>query len=367
MKSDRTRSGMCRKNAEISNANTVEEEEDIFHKIPEPVITHILSFLPTKDAVRTSVLSKTWEHRWTFLTKLSLDDYPRNDLTMDQFLRLPRTRNFIRFVDRALTFTDGISMDNFSLSLFGRYETSRLDTWFSNIFNRRRVKTLRIYSDFKLSMSDLVSQSLFKNSMLVEELELQIYSISIVKVPSMPMTIKEFEILTHSISLYDVPTSAKSISFENLKLLKLYGIEFKNDSPKSPHSILLRFPLLTKIEAENCTWFRKESAVFIIAPLLQSIFIKHNILMCYEDNFSCISFCDSLHLKEITYLGVLTPQDILIRSSCHASPKFVLHVGDCMIDYNVFKILNQFSHAKSIQFEASKVSIPFSLCNNGYL
>jgi len=145
--SDGTRSRMCHKNAEIANANAV--EEDIFHtKIPEPVITHILSFLPTKDAVRTSVLSKACEHRWTFLTKLSLHDHPQNDLINDQFVRLWRTQNFVRFVDRALIITDGIIMDNFSLFLFGRYETSLLDTWFSNIFNRRRVKTLRIHSHF---------------------------------------------------------------------------------------------------------------------------------------------------------------------------------------------------------------------------
>jgi hypothetical protein len=283
MKSDRTRSGMCSKNAEI---------KDIFHtKTPEPVITRILSFLPTKDAIRTSVLSKTWEHRWTFLTKLSLDDYHQNDSTMDQFVRLRRTRNFVRFVNRALTISDGISMDNFSLSLFGMYETSLLDTWFSNIFNRRRVKTLRIHSHFELSMSGFVSHSLFKNSMLVEELELLTDSISTIKVPSKPMTIKELEILTHSISLCDVPTPVKSIRFENLKLLKLCGINFKNDSPKSPHSILLSFPLLAKFEAKNCAWFRKESAVFVIAPLLQSIFIQHDVRMPYEHSFSCISFC----------------------------------------------------------------------------
>jgi len=128
------------------------------------------------------------------------------------FVRLRRTRNFVRFVDRALIFTDGIIMDNFSLFLFGRYETSLLDTWFSNIFNRRRAKTLRIHSHFHLSMSGLVSHSLFKNSML----ELLNDLISTIKVSIMPMTIKELEFLTHSISLYDVPTPGKSIRFENL-------------------------------------------------------------------------------------------------------------------------------------------------------
>jgi hypothetical protein len=266
MESDRRRSGMCSKNARIANAV---EEDDIFdNKLPKSIIIHLLSFLPTKDAVRTSILSKRWEHCWTSLSKFSLHDDHQDDLTMDQFVRLRRRRNFVRFVDRALILTDGIIMDNFSLLLFGRYETSLLDTWFSNIFNRRRVKTLRIRSHYQLSMSGLVSHSLFKNSMLVEELELLTDLFSTIKVPIMHMTIKESEFLTHLVSLYDVPTPAKSIRFENLKLLKLCGINFKNDSPNYPRSILLSFPLLTKFEAKNCAWFRKESAVFIIAPLL---------------------------------------------------------------------------------------------------
>jgi len=53
----------------------MEPEEDIFHrKLPQPIIAKILSFLPTRDAVRTCVLSKKWLNDWTFITKLDIDD-----------------------------------------------------------------------------------------------------------------------------------------------------------------------------------------------------------------------------------------------------------------------------------------------------
>jgi len=45
----------------ITDANAV--EDIISNMLPEPVITHILNFLPTKDAIRTSILSKKWERR----------------------------------------------------------------------------------------------------------------------------------------------------------------------------------------------------------------------------------------------------------------------------------------------------------------
>jgi len=371
MESGRKRSRMCRMNAKIANA--VEEEEDIFHtKIPEPVITRILSFLPTKDAVRTSVLSKAWEHRWTSLTKLSLHDHLQNELIDDQFVMLGRKRNFVRFVVRALILTDGKIMDNFSLFLFGRYETSLLDTWFSSIFNRRRVKTLRIHSHFELSLSGLVTHLLFENNMLAEEFELHTDLISTIKVPIMSMSTEELESLTNSISLYNVPTPAKSICFKNLKFLKLCGIKFENDSPKSPRSILLSFPLLTKFETKNCLWFDKEPAIFIIAPLLETISIQHDLYVPHDDSNLIITFCDSLHLNNITYCGhgydgYGIPQDILIQSSCPASPKILFPVGNFMLDCFVFSIFSLFSHAKFIRFEASKVSVSFSLFYNDYL
>lgn len=50
------------------------EEDVIGSKLPESVITRILSLLPTKEAVRTCVLSKSWIDRWKSITNLQLDD-----------------------------------------------------------------------------------------------------------------------------------------------------------------------------------------------------------------------------------------------------------------------------------------------------
>ncbi|XP_024639872.1 F-box/FBD/LRR-repeat protein At3g14710 [Medicago truncatula] len=110
----------------LSTNKTV--KEDIFDiKLPKSIITHILSFLPTKDAVRTSILSKSWEHRWTSLTKLSLHDHYDSSSTpkCTSFRRtcnsdkqFQRIQNFVRFVTKALVVTDGLSMQTFSLFLY---------------------------------------------------------------------------------------------------------------------------------------------------------------------------------------------------------------------------------------------------------
>ncbi|XP_031118140.1 putative F-box/LRR-repeat protein At3g18150 isoform X2 [Ipomoea triloba] len=55
--------------------NKTDESIDYISRLPESVIHHILSFLPFRRIVRTSVLSKTWNRFWS--------NYPNVDLTLD--------------------------------------------------------------------------------------------------------------------------------------------------------------------------------------------------------------------------------------------------------------------------------------------
>ncbi|XP_028806285.1 F-box/FBD/LRR-repeat protein At4g26340-like [Neltuma alba] len=59
--------------------------------LPEPLLVHILSFLPIKEAVATSLLSKRWRTLWRSLPKLEFDDRNFGSLEF-----------FVQFVDAAL-------------------------------------------------------------------------------------------------------------------------------------------------------------------------------------------------------------------------------------------------------------------------
>lgn len=39
--------------------------------LPDPLLCHILSFLPTEDAITTSFLSKRWQHLWASFPNLT--------------------------------------------------------------------------------------------------------------------------------------------------------------------------------------------------------------------------------------------------------------------------------------------------------
>jgi len=318
-----TRSGKLRKN------KTTCEEDDLFHNLTESLITHIISFLPTKDAVRTCVLSKQWKHRWTFLTKLSLHDHDDSSPSPN----LQRFQNFTSFVTRALLLT---RMETISLSLSGKYDPSLLDAWFGITLLDGMLKNLRIHSHFKLPFSTFASNSLFKIAILLEKFELQTESISRIKVPSKP-----------------------DIHFGNLKHLNLSRIKFKTDSTISPDRIDLRFPHLTKFEAEDCSWFLDSRMVYVHAPLLQSIYIQNGSHMLYGEDNPAINFVSSLHLQEFTYEGYYIPQDILTPSPCYAYAKIYMDKGGPADspDHSIFGLLSQCINAKRIGFQVSGVSV----------
>ncbi|KAL6123787.1 hypothetical protein ACLB2K_076305 [Fragaria x ananassa] len=47
---------------------------DIISNLPSDVTRHTLSYLHLKEAVKTSVFSKTWRHKWAMRPSLAFDD-----------------------------------------------------------------------------------------------------------------------------------------------------------------------------------------------------------------------------------------------------------------------------------------------------
>ncbi|EOA12675.1 hypothetical protein CARUB_v10027829mg, partial [Capsella rubella] len=59
--------------------------EDKINELPEDLLLHILSFLPTKSVVATSVLSKRWRHVWKMVQNLKFDSENHNTFTEDVY------------------------------------------------------------------------------------------------------------------------------------------------------------------------------------------------------------------------------------------------------------------------------------------
>ncbi|XP_024200182.1 putative F-box/FBD/LRR-repeat protein At1g78760 [Rosa chinensis] len=98
-------------------------QEDRISELPNAVLCHILSFVPTtKHVVRTSVLSTRWKNIWAYVPNLYLDD--------DEF---SSSADFIAFVDCVLLVRDSSAIQRFHLHFNNCHAEhfSRIDGWIS--------------------------------------------------------------------------------------------------------------------------------------------------------------------------------------------------------------------------------------------
>lgn len=99
--------------------------EDIISKLPESINSRILSLLPTKYVLRTCVLSKEWEFKWTNIYNIDIID-------AEPFsLRTIRKESVVNFVDRIFILSRASTLKRFRLWFVEKYDAHRMIKWIS--------------------------------------------------------------------------------------------------------------------------------------------------------------------------------------------------------------------------------------------
>nr|POF27507.1 f-box/lrr-repeat protein [Quercus suber] len=88
----------------LSSVPVRQNEEDIISSLPDSILCHILSFLPVRDSVATSVLSNRWKPLWILVPVLDLDHYNLSKKRRGQ------TFSFVDTVVRIWTLRNAISI-----------------------------------------------------------------------------------------------------------------------------------------------------------------------------------------------------------------------------------------------------------------
>ncbi|KAL8549975.1 hypothetical protein ACS0TY_008702 [Phlomoides rotata] len=120
------------------------EERDRLGELPDSLILHILSFLPMRDVVSTTFLSKRWENLWTILPILNFSDIIRDRSHNDQH----RVRNF---VNRALLFWKGTKLKKFTIDIehgFDKSLAGDMDLWLRFVVENK-VEELNLRLPYK--------------------------------------------------------------------------------------------------------------------------------------------------------------------------------------------------------------------------
>ncbi|CAA7047965.1 unnamed protein product [Microthlaspi erraticum] len=168
-------------------------------ELPDDLLLKILSFLPTKVAVSTSILSKQWQFLWMWLPKLEYHDIT-NPLSLCPTLR------YEEFIDKILPLHRALVIESFLLRFchIRLPQPEKIKLWIG-IAVSRFVRELSIVSScFKPKYSDVISlpSSLYTCDSL--------------------MTLK----LQGETILVDVPRTA---CLPSLKTLKLLRVTFLNE------------------------------------------------------------------------------------------------------------------------------------------
>ncbi|KAM7258102.1 hypothetical protein ACFE04_013843 [Oxalis oulophora] len=112
------------KTQKTSNKMIMGQCIDRISKLPDEVLCCVLSQLPTKEAVATSVLSKRWEHIWTSTPNLDFSDCLLRSKDYETEIWM-----FKDYVDNVLFHHDGAVIEKCSLSCYSRYASDYLYAW----------------------------------------------------------------------------------------------------------------------------------------------------------------------------------------------------------------------------------------------
>jgi hypothetical protein len=319
-------------NSLIQNPQKKQElnEEDIdgnskcLSNLPEEILLHILSFLPTKDVVRTCVLSKRWDYLWASIP----------NLVFEQSLPAKRTL-LMNFVDRALCLRYSSDIKRFTLRCDVLCDSSRVNTWISAVV-RHNVQELSIELD-KFEGVFSLPYCLFTCKTLTS-LQLE-----------MPYILK-------------LPTT---ICFSNLKILTIRNVTFSDEY--LTQQLFSGLPVLEELVLFGCSWGDLKS-VCISAPKLYFLHIWETEIpdddfWNYKDVCQVMIVGDSL--KEFYYMGLMCGDYCLYKS-------FSLEKGELDTNYEyvsdhdyipdeiihgMYKLLVGLSSVKSLRLSSDVVEV----------
>ncbi|KAK9151847.1 hypothetical protein Syun_010156 [Stephania yunnanensis] len=177
--------------------------------LPDNLIHHILSFLPIKDVIRTSYISKRWRYLWTSVPSLDFDG-----LVFDPQMK------FVKFVDSILSHRSNSAIEKFCLRFGSDYcRLPHVHAW--------------------------VLTAVRNN---VRELSIAFHTEQSFQLPSCMFTCRTLQVL--SLNLYNsVLKLVPPINLPVLKTLRLSSVRFRDDNLTQ---LLSNCPLLENLHLEAC-------------------------------------------------------------------------------------------------------------------
>lgn len=273
------------KQQKVSEGQNIDNGDDKMSHLPDCILHHILSFLPTKEAVATCILSKRWKFLWTSVPSIDFDDSllysSRGNIWQSHVI------HFMNFVERVLLLRDASSIKKFRLSCRVCFSAFHVHEW--------------------------VSAAIRHN---VQELDLCLFVDEPFMLPSCVFDNASLKIVKFEMNcILQLPTY---ISFPRLQKLQLCLVTFPKGN--SIQKLFSSCPCLEELAVLDCEWMNL-SRITISIPSLKSLTIDDLPYCSVDDLCGCEIKIDAGNLSFFKYSGYLSNEIHLcdLSSSAFAS------------------------------------------------
>ncbi|CAL5335751.1 unnamed protein product [Camellia sinensis] len=312
------------KHRKMYEVQDISVDEDQISNLPDCILHHILSFLPTKDVVATCLLSTRWKYLWSSVPILDFDDSLLYSSEVND-LYPPEMTCFMNFVERVLLFHDGSSMKKFRLSCRVCFNASRIHAWVSAAIKQK-----------------------------VQELDLCLF----VEEPFiLPCCVFYCESLTAvKIEMNCVLELPTCVSFPRLKTLYLALVTFLDDD--STQRLLSSCPVLQELTILDCDWMNLKR-ISVSIPTLKSLTIDDLPYFGSADELNgCQIKIDAANLIFLTYSGYLLNEIFLFNLSSLVNASIYVPImceRQKEIAYRAVNLLRGLNSVKSMRISTGAI------------
>ncbi|XP_048603084.1 F-box/FBD/LRR-repeat protein At5g56420-like [Brassica napus] len=243
---------------------------DRLSQLPDDLLIKILSFVPTKCAVATSILSKRWLSLWTLVASLVFEDFSEEE---DEEINEIHVRSLSQFVSGTLLLHKAAVLERFHLNSASECSPWEIGLWV-------RIAVDRFVRDLKISFC---------------------YDHCLVNLPSRLFRCETLETLQlRRVILSEVPCR---LSFPSLTKLRLLSVKYSDDGSFS--RIVSNCPILDDLVVETC--HGDNVATFTVhLPSLQSLSFRNTVRESPPDDHLFAIHSQSLkQLDIVDYFGEL--------------------------------------------------------------
>ncbi|CAI9088464.1 OLC1v1022799C2 [Oldenlandia corymbosa var. corymbosa] len=262
----------CFEQQDFSSVVQVDGKNDRISNLPDCVLQYILSFLTTKEAVATGVLSRRWKHLWTGVPILDFDDSLLYSSQLNLWYPL-EVSLFMNFVERVLLLRDASRIERFRLSCRVCFSPSRVHAWISAAVRHK-----------------------------VEELDLCLFVDDPFSLPHCILNCGSLTVL--KLEMNCVLQLPCSISLPGLKIMHLGLVTFSDD--KSTQRLLSCCPLLEELAVLDCEWMNLRCISISITSLKRLIIDELPDFDSNGNSQGCQIKIDARNLLLLKYSGYLT-------------------------------------------------------------